>query len=192
MKESQSTAKVYAKDLIIDMLSRETIQKEFGFVLQAIFQSQSVVQPTLELIYWSLRQPTTVQDTLYIAKQQINYFFTDSEGLKWTSNSVAVLAAWWLLKPNSRIFTISPLISWTCEQEDKVVKPLTEVVTDLTRQPWAQELSTDSMKWFVEDYLKSEKTKQQVKQDFVRFIEEFTQVFEINEKAVSENDKKKT
>ena len=188
MKESQITAKEYAKDLIIDMLSRETIQKEFGFVLQAIFQSESFLQPTRELIYWSLRQPTTVQDTLYVARQQVDYFFNDSEGLKWTSHSVAVLAAWWLLKPNSRIFTISPLISWTCEQEDAVVKPLTAITTGLTRQSWVHELTNDSMKWFVEDYLKSEETKQQVKQDFVRFIEEFTQVSRRNEK-MEENDK---
>ena len=173
MKESQITAKEFAKDLIIDMLSRETIQKEFGFVLQTIFESESVLHPTRDLIYWSLRQPSTADDTMYMAKQQRDYFFTHTEGLKWTSNSVAVLAAWWLLKPNNRIFTISPLIARTCEQEEEVVKPLTAIVTNLTQQQCVQELTNDATKWFVEDYLKSEEVKQQVKQDFVRFIEEF-------------------
>ena len=31
------------------------------------------------------------------------------------------------------------------------------------------------MKWFVEDYLQSDTTKKQIKQDFVRFLEEFAQ-----------------
>ena len=103
------------------------------------------------------------------------YFFTNIEGLKWTSSSLSVLAAWRLMKPNSRIFTITPLISWTCEQEEQVVKPLAAITADLTKQDWVQKLTSDSMKWFVEDYLQSDTTKKQIKQDFVRFLEEFAQ-----------------
>lgn len=96
MQVNQDSAKQYARDLVVEMLGRRTLEKEFGFVLQTIFKTENVLVPTRGLIFWSLQFPSTVDALVQVTKGLRDHYCTHPKGLLWSKESLAIISSWWI------------------------------------------------------------------------------------------------
>lgn len=73
LRDSQVAAHELSKSLIVDVLTDKHTPPKLGIILQSIFSYESLLQPTRDLIYWSIQIPSTFNPIYQQTKQTLNY-----------------------------------------------------------------------------------------------------------------------
>lgn len=68
IKENQEMVNESAKKLVTEFLSSRKAAVQSGMFLGSLFRYESILQPTRDLVYWSLHLPTTYNPIFYQAK----------------------------------------------------------------------------------------------------------------------------
>jgi hypothetical protein len=73
IRDSHHIANELSKELVMDMLTDKKSPEKLGTLLKHVFKYESLLQPTRELIYWSLKLPTTYQPIYELTKSSFDY-----------------------------------------------------------------------------------------------------------------------
>ncbi|KAJ1392817.1 hypothetical protein B484DRAFT_280557 [Ochromonadaceae sp. CCMP2298] len=156
LKDSEEVLRVLSKSIVMDILHDKKMPGKFGELLQYTFSGEPVLQPTRELLYWSLKTPEVSRNTQALAKWHLSNY-ADSYGVP----QVSALSQWWLQHPPVQQEVIKPLLLWTGQQRELAVLPLAEVVSNLL--PWYKDLVKEGIQAQVTESLKSEGVRQAVR-----------------------------
>lgn len=152
IKDSQLLANRISKSLISNLLSDHTTPEQFGTLLREIFIYEYIRAPTRDLAYWSLHLSDTKRNTFFLAKDNLSYWIKDSGYIL-----IKDILCYQITHPDLRIYSISPLLKWTFSKSSSIIKPLTEVSATAIKDQ--EPLTTDTFKYFVSEFLKSEDSK---------------------------------
>lgn len=111
------------------MLGRENTSKYLGLLLKSIFEYETVLQPTRDIVFWSLKMPQTIDPAFQLCKHQAEYFFLGKGKEELTRSFLVDVAQWWLSLPPTRTGVINPLLEWTLVQKDFVLDPFGELIS---------------------------------------------------------------
>jgi hypothetical protein len=159
IRDSQQLANELAKSLVIEVLDKKENIGKLGELLEYTFASDTVLSPTRELIYWSLKLDSTSSNIKWNCQWHRNYWLglssfngwrlddnrnvdmkTDWDkeygGREHTRAAIVALAVAWLKDPLSRTIVVTPLLAWTLQQREEVVVPLAALTSDVI--PWAK------------------------------------------------------
>eukprot|EP01031_Cornospumella_fuschlensis_P032744 gene32744-39584_t len=159
IRDSQALAHELSKKLVVDYLTNKNSSEHVGIVLKVATSYESILKPTRDLIYWSLQFPCSIDPIATNAKSIINYIPVET---------VSILAQDWLKHPVTKKDIIVPLLTWTFQQPDVSVEPLRDVMVDWL--PTSKELIKGTLKTSLLDALKSEETKDLVRDSIVGYL----------------------
>jgi hypothetical protein len=148
LKDSEEVLRVLSKSIVMDILHDKKMPGKFGELLQYTFSGEPVLQPTRELLYWSLKTPEVSRNTQALAKWHLSNY-ADSYGVP----QVSALSQWWLHHPPVQQEVIKPLLLWTGQQRELAVLPLAEVVSNLL--PWYKDLVKEGIQVCILNYVPS-------------------------------------
>eukprot|EP01039_Chlorochromonas_danica_P008286 gene8286-9136_t len=162
LRDSQVAAHELAKNLVIDMLRDKDSPKKLGTLLQYVFKYESLLQPTRDLLYWSLRLPTTYSP-IY---SQLKYTFNYAESAQ--QEQLAALSKSWLLDPQTKREIIIPLFKWNLEDEETTIKPLASLLGEVV--PTYKAEVRAAVKDGLLEYLRSDEARHVVRDGIVRYL----------------------
>jgi len=107
LRDSHLIANQLAKNLVIDVFKHPDSINKLGQILQYMFNYDGVLQPTRNLVYWSLGLDVTIQNTNELIKSQRNYYL-DGAGYPLTSSAILLQSSQWLSHGNTHKNVLSP------------------------------------------------------------------------------------
>ena len=120
IRDSEIVVNQLSKSLILEFLNNPSSPEKLGTLLRYVLGYEYLLQPTRELIYWSLKNSYT--------KRYIDNF-SHSTTLKWIdsngANSIKLALIPWL--NISSYSSLATLTRWSLRQHDMVIMPFTEI-----------------------------------------------------------------
>lgn len=122
IRDSETVVNQLSKALILDFLTSPTSPEKFGTLLRYVFGYEYLVQPSRELIYWSLRNEHTSNYISKTCKNGATQWIYSQSGPLISTN----LRSW---MQGNGYTNISEIVRWGLQQEDITILPFTEIVT---------------------------------------------------------------
>jgi hypothetical protein len=131
IQDSQQAANKLSKDLILDLLSNPDIPNQFGTFLNHTFAYEQILQPTRELLYWSLRFPH-LQDHLYKqSRSGLNWWLAN-----YGHDTFYPIVSEWLIHPMTRKTVIVPILQTSLKDPVNVMQPTAVLFSQVI--PWVK------------------------------------------------------
>jgi hypothetical protein len=131
IRESHDLVKALAKDLILDVLNDPNNPKKLGVFINHTLSFESVLYPTRDLIYWTLKLDSSHKNFLFQSKWQVNYWMKNNG-----CYSIVNLSECWLNSSDSKDTTIIPFLQSVLTDKNTVADPLAKIIS--TALPLAQ------------------------------------------------------
>lgn len=121
-----------------------------GIVLKTAISYESILKPSRDFIYWSVKLPCNIEPLVKITKSFIHRDYIPAQ-------TISFLAEDWIKHPATKRDVVLPLVTWSLQQADETIEPMRDVVVDWL--PTSKEIIKDTLKTSILDALKSEGTK---------------------------------
>jgi hypothetical protein len=123
LRDSEMLAQKLAKEVVFDLLNDRHSPERLGTLLKYVFSYESLLQPARDLLYWSLHLPQSYGSIYWMSKQSIQQMG------QYEKQALASISQQWLLRPETRIHIITPLLICSFLQQANVALTLSELAT---------------------------------------------------------------
>jgi hypothetical protein len=193
MRNSHEIVNVLARDLVLNAFSQPESQMQLGLSLQKLFSYKSVVDSTRWLAYWGIYNDYSLENISLLAHEQKRYFMNkhhhiyQSEGYDYTEEQLVSLVKWFFETDYARQVVVPQLVDIGLK-ENMTVKNSGIRLSGSIYNKEMKEWCSDNLKTMSLQTLEQDKTKIQVKDALVQFLNEIGS--ETQKKEMKEEDSK--